>query len=167
LVPNNTIEFVDAEGKRRRQCVGFRNIKQSDDTLKKRYWHLGIEAKFLRIPQKVFAIRTHVAFSDDGGAVWDDHKKMHRARRRQCKMWFNAKWRDMMLCAVSWLAEGQDEIVLEVGSDAEITVSAVPIALNSPVSYKRSENAVEPENQSDEDSEVEEEVLDDAEDEDA
>jgi hypothetical protein len=43
----------------------------------------------------------------------------------------------------------------------------VPIALNSPVSYKRSENAVEPENQSDEDSEVEEEVLDDAEDEDA
>jgi len=167
LAPNNLIEFTDSHGKRRRSSIGYRNIKQADETLKKRYWHLAIEAKFIRMPHNAFAIRTHVAFSDDACILWDNPKRMHSARRRQCKNWFNGKWRDMMLCAIGWLAHGQSEILLDVGSDVQVKLSAVPEIFHSPVSYNRSVQDVSTQDEIDEELETEDQQDDETEDIDA
>jgi hypothetical protein len=67
---------------------------------------------------------------------------MHTARRRQCKSWWNAEWRDRILASMFWLAGEGETIEVKLGSDVSISVSNRPIVFTSPVSY------IEPEKKS-------------------
>ncbi|MBX3323932.1 MAG: toll/interleukin-1 receptor domain-containing protein [Phycisphaeraceae bacterium] len=131
------VAFNGVDGRRsRRALAGYKTTKQPTGEIRKRYWHFGLEAIPILYPTPALSMKTHVVFTRDGETPLGDPKGQHRARRSQCKAWWNDKWRDMTLAAVTWLANGEDEIALPVSPTCSIMMSVRPICGRSPVSYQ-------------------------------
>jgi len=101
----------------------------------KRYWHFAVDARPLLEPEPHYVIKPHVAFSDDGATIWDNTAALHRARRSQCKTWWNEQWRDRILATVQFLARGQNAIAVPVARSAAVTVASTPVRFESPVAF--------------------------------
>lgn len=130
--PNLDIPFTGIGGKPTyRSVVGY--ATQADDT--RRYWHFGIQARPVFSPLLAYLISAHVVFSSDGATPWDSHRKMHSARRRQCKSWFNPEWRDRLLATLHWLSQGGTSLSIPVAKDLLIEVSLVSEQFESEISY--------------------------------
>lgn len=69
---------------------------------------------------------------------------MHRARRSQCKDWWNPQWRDRLLRAMSWLADGDSTLAIPVSSTESVVISTEPMTFKSPVSYNDPETTTPP-----------------------
>lgn len=118
----------------RRGLTGYKTVLDvTPDAKKKRFWHFGLSAKPLTHPLLGFALYPHVLFSDDGKNIWDDKKRLHAARRSQCKDWWNAAWRDRILAFLSYISDG--EILRLPSGNGTLPVSIRPVAFQSPVSY--------------------------------
>ena len=63
-----------------------------------------------------------------------DARKAHRLRRSFAKTWRNARWRDMMLAFLWWIADGKDALALPVANERTIVLSIPPASFSSPVS---------------------------------
>lgn len=133
---NDTIWFPDlCGGKGRRQVVGYKTIKGPDGYPKgRRSWHFAVEAKPSSHPEVGYTMRSHVVFSDDGKAIWENHERSLRARRSQCKNWWNDDWCDRILAMVHSLSS-DGVIRIPVGEDTVVELKSAPIMLESPVSY--------------------------------
>ena len=128
-----------------RQMFGYSSVIRPGETEKsKRYWMFGVQGYPIVYPEVAFVFKSHVVFSDDGYRVWEDKKRLHQARRSQCKNWWNDAWRDRLLCAASWLS-GEDGIEISVASNLLIHVAPSPITFTSPVSYVLPDDDVLPE----------------------
>lgn len=138
LVKEDNIKFSNVDGKERdRDIVGYRTTAKdaSGHPISKRFWHFAIESKPIVYPLSAYVIKPHVLFSDDGKQLWESHRRAHRARRSQCKNWWNPEWRDRILASVAWLANYESTIKLSLGSDVAIFVPRHPTIFSSPVSY--------------------------------
>lgn len=138
------VSFQGTSGKKTsRNLIGYKTIKAtaSEDEYK-RLWHFGLSASPLVHPALAFAMKAHVVFSKDGSVVLDNKRLLHRARRSQCKDWWNDDWRDRMLAAMAWLSAGASEIAIAVGSDSFVTIATEPIGFTSPVSYQDPETEI-------------------------
>ena len=136
LAEHNTISFRRGSKIYHRQVVGYRtvtNIKTREQRVE--YWHFGIQAKPMVYPALAFGIKPHVIFTDDGVTPWEGKMRMHSARRRQCKSWWNDEWRDRILASMTWLAGENSRIEVPLGSEVSVRVSNMPITFTSPVSY--------------------------------
>ncbi len=144
-----------------RQVVGFSTVRKAtaETVAKLRYWHFGIEARPMLHPELGYAIRTHVLFSDDGQAIWPNKNLLHRARRSQCKQWWNDEWRDRLLGSILWLADGQEHLSLVVGSGETLDLRTRPLEYTSDVSYDDTEFEGPPLDEDDEE-DVEQEAED-------
>ena len=128
LIPRDKVEFVGVSGKKTdRQLVG---------KVMGTHWHFAIEPRPLFEPFPGFALKTHVVFSEDGATPIDSASRQHSARRSVCKNWWNPHWRDRLTALVTFLSGSTpDAILLRVGRDTAICVSAKPMQFESPVSY--------------------------------
>lgn len=117
-----------------RALVGYTTIQRQNIPVK-RYWHFGIELRPVLAPRLYFAIKYHLAFSDDGWKLWEDTGRSHRARRRLGRDWWNPEWRDRVLAAVSWLAVGNATIRIPLGKDSAVLVASNPELFRSPVRF--------------------------------
>ncbi len=142
-----------------RQVVGFQTVRKAtaETPAKLRHWHFALEARPLVHPFLGYAMKPHVVFSDDGEAIWGNVDLMHRARRSQCRNWWNDEWRDRILGTVSWLAGEAEFINLCVGSDRRLRLRALPMTVTSPVSYDNSDFQGPPVDE-DEDEAVEDDI---------
>jgi hypothetical protein len=123
--------FDSIDGSRTwRQLVGYATM-----TSGKRFWHFAIQVKPVTHPFVGFCVKPHVLFSDDGQTIWDNPRRMHRARRSQCKNWYNPEWRDRLLAAMSWLSSTNEGIALHLASGSVAKIAKVPLDFESPVSY--------------------------------
>lgn len=139
-----------------RSMVGYKTRRKQDGSKYKQYWHFGVQAKPLFYPFLAYVIKTHVLFSDDGIQHWKSKKRMHRARRSQCRNWWNADWRDRTMAAIHWLANNTEELKIELGSDVALTVKCQPIPFVSDVSFSDPDNLKEiPEGDEEDNEEVE------------
>jgi hypothetical protein len=130
--PNLDIHFTNSDGKKTyRSVVGY--ATQADDT--RRYWHFAVQARPVFEPCLGYLISSHVIFTSDGVTPWTSHSKMHSARRRQCKSWFNPEWRDRLLATLHWLSQGSPTLSIPAGAGVSIEVSATPDEFESGVSY--------------------------------
>jgi hypothetical protein len=128
-VTGNTVSFVGVDGKKcRRDVCGYSTKKRPSGEKYKRYWHFGLEATAILYPSPALALKSHVLFTLDGGTINGDVKAQHRARRSQCKDWWNDKWRDLTLSAVAWLSENSTGIRLPVAPCG-------PLMKSSPLKY--------------------------------
>jgi hypothetical protein len=129
---NLDIPFRGIDGKPTyRSVVGYKTILNKS----KRYWHFAVDAQPIHEPAFGFRLSSHVLFSDDGRIVWTNHRKMHKARRSQCKDWHNPEWRDRLLAVVSWLAKNGPAIYVPVCEHAMVEVSTQSESFVSPVSF--------------------------------
>jgi hypothetical protein len=133
---NDVVYFDRPDGSRsHRNLVGYRSFPSPTDDQRKRYWHFGLQAKPLLYPCLAYIAKAHVLFSDDGKLLWESKERMHRARRSQCRNWWNPKWRDRILAAISWLCDEQGTIDVPVSSSFHLKVCKHPVSFKSPVSY--------------------------------
>ncbi|HEX3105000.1 MAG TPA: toll/interleukin-1 receptor domain-containing protein [Terriglobales bacterium] len=129
--PKFDIHFVNPEGRQSyRSVVGYSTNQDGS----RRYWHFGVQARPVFAPLFGYLVSSHVIFTSDGVTPWDNHRKMHSARRRQCKSWFNPEWRDRLLATLHWLSQGGTTLQLPAGDDF-IEVSIQPQQFDSDVSY--------------------------------
>jgi len=126
------IQFKTPEGKQaRRSVVGY--ATQADGS--KRYWHYGVQARPVFAPCLAYLFSAHVIFTSDGATPWASHRKMHSARRRQCKGWFNPQWRDRLLATLHWLSQGNPSLHIPAAKGAFIQVSMISEQFDSEISY--------------------------------
>lgn len=136
MVDRDRVRFEAAHGHRTfRNVVGVKTIRGRSGSTSIRYWHFALEARPLVGPVVGFTMKPHVLFSDDGRSIWDNKDRLARARRSQCKDWWNADWRDRNFAAVHFLADGGETIRLQVASKRWLEVEARPLYLTSPASY--------------------------------
>ncbi len=137
VADDDRIHFEGVTGKKTyRNVVGYATAGQG-----KRYWHFGVSAKPLQRPELVYMFKAHVLFSDDGNSIWDDKDRVARARRSQCKNWWNDEWRDRILATMTWLADARNALLIPLGSEVDLRVSARPLVFEAPVSYVVSESS--------------------------
>lgn len=128
---NERIFFEGVNGKRTyRDVVGYATKRGV-----LRYWHYAISGKPEMVPYPHIVVRGHVLFSDSGAALWTDAEKSAKARRNQCKGWWNDEWRDRMLAAMSLLRSESGSIALPMSVNESVLLEAQPDTFESPVSY--------------------------------
>ena len=130
-IKEDRLYFDGVHGKKTyRDVVGY-----STRNGRKRYWHYAVSARPECEPDLHFVIKGHVLFSNDGLTIWKSKDKLAKARRSQCKKWWNDEWRDRMLAVMAHLADGSGVIPIPVASDLRLVVDKWPAGFESPVSY--------------------------------
>lgn len=136
-VPSDMLFFAGMSGKQaHRNVVGFKTTPAG-----KRYWHFGIQGKPVFRPEPVFVVKGHVLFSNDGRTLWTSSDRLHRARRSQCKNWWNDEWRDRILATMTHLGGEQGTIFVPLGSGVSFQIDLKPMSFLSPVTYVASDQA--------------------------
>ena len=160
-LPNPNASFISIDGtKTHRGLMGYKTLKSG----RKRHWHFAISAKPAVHPRPMLQVRAHVLFSDDGRTIWSSPGAMHRARRSQCKNWWNDDWRDRVLASLAWLAEGGESFGLPLSTgSATATVAARPLEFLSPVTLLEPSAAMSAEGVKEAAEEEDGEPLEDAE----
>jgi len=130
MVPNDKLFFDGVEGKSTwRAVVGYKTMISG-----KRYWHFGVTAKPVLRPEPHFVMKTHVLFSSDGKTIWSSPERLAKARRNQCKNWWNDEWRDRLLGTMAFLAV-DGAIKIDVGVGRFIEIAQTSEMFQSSVSY--------------------------------
>lgn len=165
-LPSNRGYFIEPDGSSGwRSVVGTKTLKDSEGTVKGyRYWHFCLEAKPTSFPYFGYTMKSHVLFSDDGVTLWQSQERMHRARRSQCRNWWNDRWRGLIGAGVNFLADSDGKLRIQTGAQTYINLSISPLSLVSPVSLDESsfgvvdleEEAVDPAGDVEEDALAEE-----------
>jgi hypothetical protein len=120
-----------------RGLFGYKTVWSAAERRKvRRYWHYGLSADARLFPEPVLILNGHIFFSSDGKTLWDSPKRLHSARRSLGAGWWNDDWRDRLLAAVAWIADGQEQIVLPVAADLAVRVSRTPVSFESSISYR-------------------------------
>jgi hypothetical protein len=119
----------------RRKVVGYRTVVRSRRESTRRWWHYGISLAPVYEPWFGYSVLSHVLFSYDGATIWESAKMLHKARRSQCRDWWNQHWRDRMLGALRWLSVSRDTICFPVGGSAKIEINPIPSCLEMPARY--------------------------------
>lgn len=102
--------------------------------LKERRWHFAISG-FPDLLNKVFVLRSHILFSEDGENIIQSKRTQQLGRRRQGKNWWNKHWHDKLMSMVEILKNDDDKISLNVGNDIFIKISSIPLSFRSTTSY--------------------------------
>ena len=152
LIKDDKVFFKNSAGEKTwRQIVGFKSLMAKEGKCRLRNWHFGIQAKPRFWPFSGLAIRLHVAFTENG-VLYDSKARQHSARRNQCRSWYNDDWIDRLLAAMSYLAgEGNDNLVIPLSAEENVTVNRFPLIFESPVSFQVTDEQPEMEDEHDED----------------
>lgn len=124
--PHNRISFKWP------QYLGSRQI-QGISTKRKIRWHFGISTSFRAVPFHHVRVKSRLIFTEDGHAPIDSTARAHRLRRSFAKGWRNARWRDMLLSFLFWLADGTTVLDIPVAADEALVLSLPPISFSCPV----------------------------------
>jgi len=112
---------------------GLRQI-QGVSSKRRMNWHFGVSVAVRTAPLRHARIISRLIFTEDGQKPFDDPAKMHRLRRSFAKTWRNARWRDMLLAFLHWLADGSTEWRVPVTSDEALVLTLPPMTWMAPVS---------------------------------
>ena len=97
--------------------------------VRNRNWHFGATGKLMLGDPLRLKLTPHVIYTDAEGK----EKPTAIYRRAHCKLWFNAKWRDLLYAYVRLLAGDQDRLVLPLSRSTAAIFSATPLSVSLPV----------------------------------
>jgi hypothetical protein len=112
---------------------GLRQI-QGVSAKRRMNWHFGVSVAVRTAPLRHARVISRLIFTEDGEKPFEDPAKMHRLRRSFAKTWRNARWRDMLLAFLHWLADGATEWRVPVTSDEALVLTLPPVTWMAPVS---------------------------------
>jgi hypothetical protein len=124
-LPGNKVELKLADGRKIRRAMSGK--------FKKLRWHVCLIAKPRVWPELVYRIHVNLVLSEDGKTPIPG-EKTHVRRRRLTRSWWNNIWRDRLLAAMHFLADGEGAIAMTAG-DITFEVATWPLVANVPVSY--------------------------------
>jgi len=125
LLPANKLSFATPKGRKIRRSMSgkFKELR----------WHVCLLAKPRIWPELVYRIHVNVVLSADGKTPISG-EKTHKRRRRLTKSWWNDVWRDRLLAAMCFLADGIPTIIIKAGGES-FEVSTWPLLATIPVAY--------------------------------
>jgi hypothetical protein len=138
FLPDEKIRFTTAHGSKSwRAMIGYKSLRAQDGAIKsQRFWHFAIEGIPIVEQFVGFAIMPHVIFTENGEPYASD-RRQHRARRSQCKTWFNNDWFDRIIATLSFLSDEEQTLPVRLAKNTTISISSELGAYASPVSYVR------------------------------
>ena len=84
-------------------------------------WHFGLSATVHIGPPGRIHLIPHVLFSPDGTTPLADQRSLRRSR---CKLWWNDKWRDLILALLAeFFGKSTEPATLSLGGGASMTLS--------------------------------------------
>lgn len=95
-------------------------------------WHFAISVYPRTYPCLHVRVQSRVIFTEDGITPYEP-QRMSRLRKSFTKGWRNAKWRDLMLAYLSWLANGKNELRIPVGDYDYFLLGLPPMLLEAGV----------------------------------
>lgn len=128
LIEGNIVTFQDENGRKRRRRLVGRSEKR------KVYWHFAVSEKVNLADPRHVALRPHVVFTEDGKTPLDSKARAFSLRRSFCKNWWNPRWRDLLRAFVTFMSNGNGELILPLGGDAEAIIDASPMSFDAPLS---------------------------------
>lgn len=159
--PLTQIAFNWPRQKGHRQIIGVSAKRQM-------HWHYGVSTQVRTAPARLVRLSGRLIFSENGLDALGDVNRMHRLRRSFAKSWRNARWRDMLLAFLWWLAEGHSEIELRVSHKQRMVLALPTVTFRCPVSVlhvgEEPPDEDDPDIELDEWDEAEEEAFDDEDD---
>jgi TIR domain len=154
--PDGRIGFLWKESNGNRQLQGFSPKRGV-------HWHFGISASFRSVPSLHVRVKSRLIFTEDRTTPLTSAARMHRLRRSFAKGWRNARWRDMLLAFLYWLADGSTILDVPLGSSEDLVLTLPSLSFVSPVSISNLATTPEPDpDDPDEDFVGDEEVSDEA-----
>jgi hypothetical protein len=129
-VPLTQIRFDWSQQKGRRQIIGV-------SAKRKMHWHYAINGQVRTSPSRHLRLSARLIFSENGLDALRNVKRMHQLRRSFAKSWRNARWRDMLLAFLWWLADERSQIELPVSHREQMILALPPRSFASPVSVLR------------------------------
>jgi TIR domain len=125
LLSANKVAVDLADGRRIRRAMSGK--------FKRLRWHVCIVAKPRIWPALVYRVHANVVLSVDGKTPLGG-EKTHVRRRRLTRSWWNNVWRDRLLAAMHYLANGAPVIAMRAG-DEPFEIALQPLIATVPVSY--------------------------------
>jgi TIR domain-containing protein len=123
LVPNDKVPYLAASGRRTNKNVVGRSERNNV------HWHLAMKVNIVLGPPPIVRLKPYICFSEDGTTALDDAKRTSAIRRRFCKNWWNAHWRQLVEAFCTFLADGKEKIVIGLGGPDALTLGARPLEL--------------------------------------
>jgi len=112
----------------------FRNLCGSSGEFE---WHYGVSISTVLDPILHVVFKNHVIFTKNGQLL--DSNRQASARRHVCRMWFNDRWRDLLLAFSLYISDdpnaSEPRISIDTGSDEKIVISSVPLSGYSTIGY--------------------------------
>ncbi len=125
--PEGRIGFRWKESNGSRQLQGFSSKRHV-------HWHFGISASFRSVPSFHVRVKSRLIFTEDRTTPLTSAARMHRLRRSFAKGWRNARWRDMLLTFLFWLADGSTLLDVPLGASEDLVLTLPSLSFVSPVS---------------------------------
>lgn len=119
------------------ECRGSRLIQGTSNKRNVR-WHFGLSVFFRSVPFHHYRVKSRLVFTQDGQTPLESAARAHRLRRSFAKGWRNARWRDMLLSFLYWLADGKRELRVPVGTDDAFVLLLPPCFFDCPVGVEDS-----------------------------
>ncbi len=125
--PEGRIGFRWDELNGSRQLQGFSSKRRV-------HWHFGISTSFRSVPSLHVRVKSRLIFTEDRATPLTSAARMHRLRRSFAKGWRNARWRDMLLTFLFWLADGSTLFDVPLGASEGLVLTLPSLTFVSPVS---------------------------------
>lgn len=117
----------------------YKNQKTKTKKLVGKYlddmWHFGVSFKVILYPYAAFSLKSHIVFSYDGKKMWEDKNKVHSARRKKGKRFFNEEWRDLLIAFLHSLADENGDILIPLTENFNIKMKKETIMFQSNFGY--------------------------------
>lgn len=156
------LRYTDRSGKARRRAVmGTRGKKEAEDgaEVPRYYWHLGFTGAAFISDASHVALRPRIIITEDQVTPLDNKAKLNSVRRAVTNMWFNDKWRGLVMGFCAWLTDEDGRITLNSGEHGEIILGPLPMEFDVPVGVATDPASQIPTEEEEEWFETEETVL--------
>jgi hypothetical protein len=117
LLPADKVSYISASGRRTYKKPVGRSERNKVN------WHLAMKVNVVLGPPAFVRFKPYVCFSEDGRTAIADAKKTSAIRRRFCRNWWNLHWRQLQEAFCAFLADGNQEIAIELSGPESLILS--------------------------------------------
>ncbi|MBS1492876.1 MAG: toll/interleukin-1 receptor domain-containing protein [Bacteroidetes bacterium] len=131
-IPKNKISFEYLGKMTRRNIIGEYDHDH--------FWHFGISFSSILNPFKSYFLKTHLLFSSDAVNIWDSKSKLHSARRKKGKSFYNSAWRNLLFAFLMTLSDDGKSIKIPLKENMYLELLTTPMSFTCEYGYNEPPN---------------------------
>lgn len=134
LLERNKVNF-ELNGKKKNKVLLGKDLSHK--------WHFAVSIKSIIDPFPAYSLKTHLLFSDNGRTIWRDYKKLHSARRKKGRRFFNEEWRDLLIAFINGLKSADENVILQFNESVKIEMPLYTYSLLANFGYTEPQKEIE------------------------